>query len=290
MNRSEAIVVVAYVVAAMVAVLAGALAPIGHPLAVAACADVAATLAVFSFSFAFGNSSFYDAYWSVAPLPIALYWAAQAPAPVDRTRAFVVLVLIGVWGARLTYNWTRGWQGLAHEDWRYVDLRARSGAAYWIVSLFALHLFPTVMVFLGCLGVYVAVALGDRPFGNIDAVATAITAGAIWIEARADAELHAFRRERHAPGAILDTGLWSWSRHPNYFGEMSYWWGLWLFGVAAEPQAWWWTLAGPLAITLMFRFASLPLMEERMRARRPAYAAHAERTSLVVPRPPRARP
>jgi steroid 5-alpha reductase family enzyme len=289
-NRSETLIILAYVVATLAALVAGVFAPFQHPLAVAACADVAATIAVFLFSFAFGNSSFYDAYWSVAPLPMALYWTVQTETPVDRMRQLLVLVLVAVWGARLTFNWTRGWQGLRHEDWRYLDLRARSGRAYWLVSFFGLHLFPTITVFLGCLGVYVATALGERPFHDLDVIAAIVTAGAIWIEARADRELYDFRNSAPQPGAILADGLWAWSRHPNYFGEMSFWWGLWLFGVAAVPQSWWWTLPGPLVITVMFRFASLPLMEERSHARRPGYAEHARRTSLIIPWPPRARP
>jgi steroid 5-alpha reductase family enzyme len=67
---------------------------------------------------------------------------------------------------------------------------------------------------------------------------------------------------------------------------MGFWWGLWLFGVAAAP-ALWWTLAGPVAIALMFRFVSLPMIEARMRERRPGFAAWAERSSLVLLRPPR---
>ncbi len=80
--------------------------------------------------------------------------------------------------------------------------------------------------------------------------------------------------------------MWAWSRHPNYLGEMGFWWGLYLFGLAANPD-WWWTIVGPLAITLMFRFVSLPMIETRMRERRPGYADFAARSSLVLPRPPR---
>jgi steroid 5-alpha reductase family enzyme len=68
---------------------------------------------------------------------------------------------------------------------------------------------------------------------------------------------------------------------------MGFWWGLWLFGLSAEPSAWWWTLAGPVSITLMFRFVSLPMIETRMRERRPDWPAYAQRTPLVIPRPPR---
>lgn len=285
MRRDFGWILVAYGVALAVALLTGALVDWRHPLAVALAADLAATLAVFAFSVAFDNSSFYDAYWSVAPPLIGLWFLAVAQPDADTARQLVVLALVGWWAARLTWNWARGWGGLGHEDWRYVDLRRSSGRAYWPVSLFGLHLMPTVQVYLGCLALYPALALGSRPFGLLDVVAALVTGGAIALEARADRELLRFRRSQPPPDAILASGVWAWSRHPNYFGEMGFWWGLWLFAVAAAP-GWWWTVVGPLSITLMFRYASLPLIETRMRQRRPGFAAHQQRVSMVIPWPP----
>jgi steroid 5-alpha reductase family enzyme len=278
-------VAVAYATALGVGLAAGAAAPFEHPLAVAFAADLAATLAIFAWSLAYRNSSFYDAYWSVAPLPIALYWTAVGAGAGARQAG--VLALIAVWGARLTWNWARGWQGLHHEDWRYVDVARRTGRAYWLVSLFGLHLMPTCWVFGGLLPVYAAVCVPGRPLGPLDAVAALVTAGAVALEAGADAQLHRYRASGPPAGEFLRSGLWAWSRHPNYLGEIGFWWGLWLFGLAAAPGLWW-TLAGPVAIALMFRFVSLPLIEARMRERRPGYAAWAERSSLVLlRRPPR---
>jgi steroid 5-alpha reductase family enzyme len=284
MRRDYTWILIAYAAALVVALITGALGGWQHPLAVAFAADLAATLAIFAFSVAFDNSSFYDAYWSVAPPVIGLYLLAVAQPDADRMRQVLVFLLVCWWAVRLTYNWWRGWTGLHHEDWRYVDLRASSGRAYWLVSLVGLHLLPTVQVFLGCLALYPALAVGARPFGVVDGIAALVTAGAIALESRADKELLRFRRSRPAADAILASGVWSWSRHPNYFGEMSFWWGLWLFGLAAAP-AYWWTVIGPLAITLMFRFASLPLIETRMLRRRPAFAAHQQRVSMVIPWP-----
>jgi len=278
-------VAVAYASALVAALVAGLAAPAEHPLAVALTADLAATLAIFAWSFAFRNSSFYDAYWSVAPLPIALYWTAVGAGAVGARQALVLLA-IATWGARLTWNWARGWQGLGHEDWRYVDLRRTTGRAYWLVSFVGLHVLPTFWVFGGMLPVYAAVGAPGRPLGGLDALAALVTFGAIALEALADAQLHRFRASGAPPGEFLRTGLWAWSRHPNYLGEMGFWWGLWLFGVAAAPGLWW-TIAGPLAITLMFRFVSLPMIEARMRERRPAFAEWAERSSLVLLRPAR---
>jgi steroid 5-alpha reductase family enzyme len=280
------LILVAYGFALVVALGAGLASPWSHPLAVALVADLAATVAVFAFSLAHRNSSFYDAYWSVAPIPLALYWIAVSEGAIGARQA-LVLLLIAVWGARLTWNWARGWHGLDHEDWRYVELQRKTGRLYWLVSLLGIHLMPTFWVFGGMLGVYAAVCVPGRPLGPVDAIATLVTAGAIALEARADEELRRFRLSRPAPEEFLRTGLWSWSRHPNYLGEIGFWWGLWTFGAAAAPQLWW-TVAGPVAITLMFVAVSLPMIETRMRERRPAYAEWAARSSLLLPRPPRA--
>jgi steroid 5-alpha reductase family enzyme len=283
MNAARLSVLAAYALALVIALGVGQRVAVEQPIAVALCADLAGTVVIFAFSLGFRNSSFYDPYWSVAPLPIALYWAQRPEFPgVNPIRMVAVIALIALWGARLTWNWLRGWQGLGHEDWRYVDLRRKTGAAYWLVSFAGLHLAPTLWVFLGLLPVYVATAAGREPFGYLDLLATAVTAGAIWIEARADKQLVRFRSSTPAPDAFLQSGLWARSRHPNYFGEMGFWWGLWLFAMAADP-GWWWTVVGPLGITLMFRFVSLPMMETRMTERRPGYADWVRQSSRVVP-------
>jgi len=220
MQRDFTWIVVAYLVAVLAAVAVGVTVGWQHPLAVAFIADVAATVAVFGFSVAFNNSSFYDAYWSVAPPLIAVWlWSAALP-EASGLRQVVVLALVGWWAVRLTHNWARGWSGLGHEDWRYVDLRAASGGAYWLVSFVALHMMPTLQVFLGCLPLWPALAVGTHPFGVLDLLATLVTGGAIAIEQRADKELVAYRRSNPPRQAILASGLWAWSRHPNYFGEM----------------------------------------------------------------------
>jgi steroid 5-alpha reductase family enzyme len=287
MSRAVQSILVAYAVAGAMAVAVAVAVAFEHPIAVAFAADVAATCTIFAFSFAHRNSSFYDAYWSVAPPAIGAYWLLRSDATAaDATRQAVVLGLVTLWAVRLTYNWVRGWEGLQHEDWRYVDLQKNTGKAYWLVSFAGIHMTPTFWVFLGCLPLYPALALGARPFGVLDWIAALLTAGAIWIEARADRELVDFRRSNPSRLEVLTTGLRRFSRHPNYFGEMGFWWGLFLFGVSAAPS-WWWTVVGAASITAMFRTVSLPLIENRMLERRPDYGVYAERTALVIPWPPR---
>ncbi len=245
-------------------------------------ADVAATLVIFAFSIRLDNGSVYDPYWSVAPPLIAWYWLANASG-APALRQGVVTIAVCVWAVRLTGNWVRGWPGLHHEDWRYVELYAK--APKWLISLTGIHLFPTLQVFLGCLPLAPALARGGAPVGWLDALALLVTVGAIVIELVADEQLRRFRR-RAAPGEIMAAGLWSWSRHPNYFGELSFWWGLYLFGLAADAASWW-TIVGPLAMTAMFYFASIPMLDRRSLARRPGYAEHMRRVNALVPWPRR---
>lgn len=273
-----------YLLALAVAVAVGAAVGTERPLVTVLAADVAATLVVFAWSRAVNNTSMYDAYWSVAPPIIATWLVTQADPGVPGARQALVVALVWLWAIRLTANWARGWPGLGHEDWRYVEMRSGK-VPYWVASFFGLHLFPTLQVLLGCLALYPALVVGTDALGPLDALAAVVTAGAILLELVADEQLRAFNRTKK-PGQICDRGLWSWSRHPNYVGEMSFWWGLWLFGLAADPS-WWWTVVGPLTMVGMFLGASIPMIEKRSAERRPGWDAYAARTPVLLPRPPR---
>jgi len=286
MRRATLLVVLAYAAALALALITGRAMEGYHPLVVALVADSAATIAIFAFSMAFDNSSFYDAYWSVVPFPIAWYWSTvEGAAAADPVRQGLVLFALAFWGARLTWNWYRGWHGLDHEDWRYVDIRAKSGKAWPLASLAGVHFFPTFIVFAGLLPVYSAM-VSPAPLGMLDLVAFVVAVGATIIEGVADQQLRHYLDRRRSHEEILATGLWKYSRHPNYFGENSLWWGLALFGLAADPH--WWSVAGAVAMTAMFVFVSIPLLDERSAARRPGYREHMRRVSALVPFPPRA--
>lgn len=277
--RGLAAQAIAYAVAFAAAGATLWLAPIADPLWRAAAADLAATLVVFGFSVALSNSSMYDPYWSVAPPALFLYWlAVGAPS----TRAFVAGVLVFAWGARLTWNFLRGWPGLGHEDWRYPALRAKTGKAYWLVSFLGIHFFPSVMTFVGSLSLFVMLREETRPLGLLDALALVVTVLGVGYEAIADEQLRAFKQSKPPAGAFLADGLWRHSRHPNYFGEVTFWTGLALFAIAADPSAWW-VLAGPVAILALFLFVSIPMIDERMVERRRDYAAHMKKVSRLVP-------
>jgi steroid 5-alpha reductase family enzyme len=272
-----------YLLAALAAwVTVAALGPGTHPIAAFFYADVVATVVVFVGSMVLSNSSVYDPYWSVAPPLIAGAWALSAVDGVA-VRQVLVLVLLLAWGVRLTANWAVGWGGLRHEDWRYVQIReqTRGRLPWWLVTFTGIHLMPTLVVYLALISAWPAVA-ASRPLGWLDGLAVIVMLGATVLEMVADLQLRRFARDPGNAGHTVDIGLWRRSRHPNYLGEIALWWGLWLFGLAADPS-WWWTIVGPIAMVVLFVGVSIPLMEKRSVARRPDYPAYQRDVPMLIP-------
>jgi len=249
-------------------------------------ADVLATLVIFVASRIHHNSSFYDAYWSVLPPLLAIYWWSESTPDVNEVRAWLVIGVILVWAVRLTGNWIYAFPGFPHEDWRYPLLKDGKGAMEPLVDLFAIHLIPTLQVFLGMVPVYVAVTRTGRDVGWLDVVAVVVGLGAVALSFTADLQMYRFARTKQ-PGQAMDQGLWGWSRHPNYLGEIGFWLSLGIFGLATSPSDWWWVFVGAIAMVALFLGASIPMMEQRSLERRPSYQDVIDRVPKLLPRPPR---
>ncbi|MEM7105007.1 MAG: DUF1295 domain-containing protein [Bacteroidota bacterium] len=287
-TKSVVIVTIAYVLAIAVAAVTGYLLADQHLILRFFIADVAATVVIFLFSISYNNSSFYDPYWSLGPIVIAVFLACFfAAEDVNSIRTILILALVSAYGLRLTYNWLRGWTGLDHQDWRYIDLQQKTGGMYWWVSFSGIHLFPTVLVFLGCLPLFPALTSGSAPLNWLDILAAVVTATGILLEGISDNQLRNFRLSKPEKGAILNTGLWKYSRHPNYLGELTFWLGLYLFGLAINPAGWHWMGSGMLSITLLFVLYSVPALDKRSVERRPGYAEHMKKTSAILLWPPK---
>ena len=289
-GRSLALVTLAYLVA--VAAAAGWLAfgpGTGRLWLDVLIADVIATVVVFVFSRAYRNSSFYDAYWSVIPPLIFAYWWWQGPIGLTgpgALRCWLLALVIGYWAIRLTGNWAYGFPGLHHEDWRYPLLRDAAPRWEFLIDFFGIHLFPTLQVFAGMLPVYVAVTTPGSGWLWLTWVAFVVGVAAVTLELAADTQMHRFVAAG-AAGRAMDQGLWAWSRHPNYVGEIGFWFALALFGIAAAPAQWWWLFVGVAVMVAMFLGASIPMMEKRSLQRRPQYADVIARVPRLIPRPPR---
>lgn len=271
-----------YAIAIFSAVLTARLFLHFHPLIMIAAGDLTATVMVFIFSMALNNSSVYDPYWSVKPFVIAMAYFFIFSLESLNLRQWLVMTGIFLYALRLTSNFYRDWPGFSHEDWRYVGFRKKFGKSYWLISFLAIHLFPTIMVFLGCLAMFPVFSNGGNPLNGWDILAVVVLFGSVFYAFIADEQLRNFRNDPANKGKIITSWLWHHSRHPNYFGEISTWWGLAMFAIAAGYQ-YWWTLAGPVAITLMFLFASIPMIEKRHLEKRPDYRVYKARTPVLLP-------
>lgn len=274
------IVTVAYVISLAAAMFSVTLTKgkFVHPLWDLLIADSVATVVIFIFSRIFKNSSMYDAYWSVAPPVIVFFWLDYARPDTDFFRTLLVFMAVSLWAIRLTLNWARHWKGMRMEDWRYGVLKKPGGFGAIMTDFWGIHYFPTIMVYLGCLPLYPALTKGGVPTSSLDLVAFTICVVAVVIELVADEQLLLFKKRINDRTEFMKSGIWKYSRHPNYFGEFLFWVGIWMFGLSADPSLWW-TASGLLALFLMFNFASIPMMDKRMCESRPEYADHMKKVS-----------
>ena len=238
-------------------------------------ADIAATVFTFVFSLIFKNASVYDPYWSVQP-PVIL----AAFAIGKNLTLFGVLLLVAVffWAIRLTANWAYTFGNLNHQDWRYTMLDEKTGAFYPIVNFVGIHMVPTLVVY-GCIlpAVYAIREGLDANIGSI--LFLCLSLGAATMQGVADIEMHKFRKNRD--GAFIRRGLWKYSRHPNYLGEILMWWGVALSVICAAPEAWY-LCAGALANTVLFLAVSIPLADGRQ-SRKEGFEEYKRQTRMLLP-------
>ena len=247
-----------------------------HELVALFLADVVATVVVWGFGLYYKNVSVYDPYWSVAPPVMFTVWAFYKSA-----FSFpVVLLLIAVWywGIRLTGNWAYTFKGLAHEDWRYTRYReTQSPFVFQIINFFGLNMMPTVLVFAAMLpgfGLFESTETANM----LTWLGFAICISAATLQLVADTQIHRFR-EAH-PGRYCDVGFWKHGRHPNYLGEISMWWGVWTMYASVYGLDW--LILAPLAMTALFLFISIPMMERRQLQNKPGYAEYRKNTRMLI--------
>jgi steroid 5-alpha reductase family enzyme len=229
------------------------------------------------------NVTLVDSLWPLFFVAVAAVVAALTAEPGPRTT--LVVVLVGLWALRLALHLTwRNWG--QPEDHRYRALRARFSPGFVWKSLVVVFGLQATLAWLIAWPLAVAIA-SPGPLGLLDALAVGVVLTGILFEALADWQLARFRAEPANRGRVMDTGLWRYSRHPNYFGEAWVWWGLWLLALAGGG---WWTVVAPVLMTyLLLRVSGVALLERDIGERRPAYRDYVARTSAFVPWPPRCR-
>lgn len=239
--------------------------------------DVVATIVTFIFSVIYKNSSVYDAYWSLTPMVMSvwLFFIYHAFSPMQ----VIFLIVFNIWSLRLTLNWAEVFTDFSYEDWRYKKYRDETPRLLWpVVNFFGIHMMPTIVVFAGMLPMF---AIAKEGIGMLSLLGIFIMILGILFEFFADRAMHLFLKDAKA-GSVCSVGLWKYTRHPNYFGEISFWVGVY---VTMLPYSlnYWYLGVGCLSVIILFNTVSIPLMEKRQLSRRPEYAAYRKRTSRLIP-------
>lgn len=223
------------------------------------------------------DSSIIDIAWGPAFVLVA--WSSLS---LGEPHAYVVASLVSVWGLRLGLYlfWRNHGRG---EDKRYVAMRKKHGESWWWKSAFIVFGLQGVLVMIVSLPVQAAVTRTMADWGYAGALLVVI---GVAFESLGDLQLARFKADPDNKGKIMTTGLWSWTRHPNYFGDFVTWWGFGVFGLATGA---WWTALGPIVMSvLLIRVSGKDLLEQDM-MKRPGYAEYARVTSGFFPRPPKPR-
>ena len=238
---------------------------------------VTATLIIFLFSKIHRNSSIYDPFWHVAPIPIVIHITSLSS--LSNLQQSLVLSAFLFWAVRLTYNWFLNWTNLDHEDFRYIDLKNHNKLLTFINDLFGIHLIPTLIVNVSLYPIYVA--LTSDYLNNLVYVGFILIILAVVIQYVADTQMRNFRKDENNLGKTMKYGLWKYSRHPNYLGEVSFWFGLYIFALSSGSASIW-LLACPMVMLALFVFISCPMMDNRSLKKRSDYKEYMDKTPRLI--------
>jgi steroid 5-alpha reductase family enzyme len=248
-------------------------------------ASAAALLVLHALTFAVGSRigryNVVDVAWGLGFIAVA--GVAAILGDGDASRRWLLLVLVAIWGVRLSWYIYRRSAGQG-EDRRYADLLRGATLGQVVRKVFLLQGLATWFV---SLPLQVSAVMGPTPRRWL---AVTVAGVLLWVtgvvfEAVGDHQLRLFKSDPAHQGVVMDRGLWAWTRHPNYFGDACVWWGLWLITITG-----WWSLPtalSPLLMTYFLVYVTGARLTEKYMAGRPGFDEYQERTSFFVPHPPR---
>lgn len=249
-----------------------------------AAAIVALMVAVWVISVVIKDASIVDIAWGAGFVVVA--WTAFAVSDGTEVRKWLIAGLVSLWGLRLAGY--LAWRNLGKgEDYRYQAMRKYWGPKFPIVSLFTVFLLQGVLMFVVSLPAQMAqIEGGPGSLTWLDFVGVALFAVGFFFESVGDWQLSRFKADPANKGQVMDSGLWRYTRHPNYFGDFCVWWGIFLVALARPELAW--TVIGPIVMSvLLLRVSGVALLERSIKKRRPGYEEYVRRTSSFFPRPPK---
>ena len=217
----------------------------------------------------------YDAYWSVQPIVILIGLSIGKPLGLLQ---ILLLISVCYWGIRLTANWAYNFTDFTYQDWRYVMLKEKTGKFYPFINFTGIHMVPTLVVYFCTIpAAYAIINNLKANIGSIIAILVSIFAATM--QGIADIQMHKYRKNRTTP--FNRNGLWKYSRHPNYLGEILMWWGIGFAVVVANFELYW-LLLGPLLNTILFLSTSIPLAEKRQ-SRKEGFLEYKKETRYLLP-------
>ena len=256
----------------------------GESMLVAAAAIAVLMVTTWLVSVVRRDASIVDIVWGLGF--VAVSWVLVASLEADRPRQFLLAALTSIWGLRLAGYLARRNLGKG-EDFRYQAMRRRWGARFPVISLVTVFGLQGAIMWIVSLPLQYGSADADPGIGPVAVMGIMVWLVGFLFETVGDAQLARFKADPANAGKVMDRGLWSLTRHPNYFGDSMVWWGIGI--VAAETGSGVIGLAGPLVMMFfLMRVSGVPMLERSLMKRREGYAEYAARTSAFFPRPPRA--
>ncbi|XFA98212.1 DUF1295 domain-containing protein [Candidatus Izemoplasma sp. B36] len=250
-----------------------------NPILTILIADVMMTLVVFIIGSIIRNASLYDPYWSVIPLFFLIIYTISFNGFMLPSNSIFMIIVVGLWSIRLTYNWWKNWTGFAEQDWRYDMLKEKSPKLYPITNLFGIHLIPTIVVFLQMINMVEVIRYSTTNFIFYIGVFIALLSPIF--QHFADKQMYEFRQNNKSKEKVINVGLWRFTRHPNYFGEIILWVGIYVmyFSYVKVIDI---NIIYPISMILLFVFISIPMMENKL-IDRPGYKEYKKQVSMLIP-------
>jgi steroid 5-alpha reductase family enzyme len=228
--------------------------------------------------------SIVDIFWGLGFILLSLCYRMLGPEMT--ARHWLLLVLVTLWGVRLAFYLL--WRNWGHdEDPRYQTMRTYRGDTFWWMSLFTIFFLQGVLIWLIAMPLFV-VQLSAKPslWTWTDVVGLLFWSIGFFFETVGDWQLARFKADPANRGRVMNTGLWAYTRHPNYFGDALVWWGYFL--LALPVSGGWWTILSPVLMTvLLLKVSGVALLEQTITERRPDYRDYITRTNAFIPWFPR---
>lgn len=275
------VLLISYLIAIIIGLLSFSILKnyIVNPLFNIFIANVFSTIVIWIIGMIFKTASIYDPYWSVQTVVIAIALIIG----YGKINFGIILYMICLlfWAIRLTYNFITTFHDLSYIDWRYKMLKEKTKIFYPIVNLLGIHLVPTVIVYIASLPIFIYI-ITDQQFSIFSVIGLLGMIMATGLELVADKDMHYFLKNRKSRSEINRNGIWKNSRHPNYLGEISFWYFTALVLILSNLN-YWYFIIGAILNHMLFLFISIPLAENNMKKYKENYDEYRKTVRMLIP-------